>query len=64
MTDVNEDPSVTGAASIDHAENGNAEVGHQCWTPAYRMPSYTVTDADDADDVDDAADVELVVVGC
>ena len=49
VTDVNEDPSVSGAASIDHEENGNvldidAENGNA--TPA----EYTATD-EDGDDV-------------
>ena len=50
VTDVNEAPSVTGAASIDHAESNDADDG----SPPLNSPNqYAVTDADDADDADD-----------
>ena len=48
VTDVNEDPMVTGAASIDHAENGtvlDVDASNQTADPA----EYTVTDADSVD---------------
>ena len=53
VTDVNEDPSVTGAASIDHAESNDANV------IALNPNTYTVTDADVDDDVNDDADADV-----
>ena len=50
VTDVNEDPSVTGAASIDHAESNDADD-----VTALATNQYTVTDADEDDNVDAAA---------
>ena len=52
VTDVNEAPSVTGAASIDHPENGTALAAD----PA----GYTATDADE---VDDATDLKWTLSG-
>ena len=52
LTDVNEDPSVSGAASIDHAENGT-ELDINAETNAVQAAGYTATDADAADPVAD-----------
>ena len=57
VTDVNEDPSVTGAASIDHAEsNANTVI-------ALATNVYTATDADEDDDAADAAEVKWSLSG-
>ena len=48
VTDVNEDPMVTGDASIDHAESNETTV-----TALGADPAYTATDADAADPVAD-----------
>ena len=48
VTDVNEDPSVSGAASIDHAENGT-ELDINAETNGLQAAVYTATDEDDAD---------------
>ena len=49
VTDVNEAPTLTGDASIDHAESNDDTV-----TPlATGSSEYTAADADDADDTDD-----------
>ena len=56
VTDVNEDPSVTGAASIDHAESNAVTV------TALNPNTYTVTDTDVEDDVT-AADVTWSLSG-
>ena len=47
VTDVNEDPSVTGAASIDHAESNEATV------TALNPNGYIVMDIDEDDNVND-----------
>ena len=60
VTDVNEAPSVTGAASIDHAE-GNA--GNAADVAALDPNMYTVTDADGDDDVTNATDVKWSLSG-
>ena len=57
VTDVNEDPSVTGAASIDHAESNEDTVA------PLNPNEYTVTDADADDVVTDAADVKWSLSG-
>ena len=58
VTDVNEAPSVTGAASIDHTESNDPN------TVAALDPNmYTVTDADEDDDVDADADVKWSLSG-
>ena len=57
LTDVNEDPSVSGAASIDHAESNEATV------TALDPNEYTVMDADEDDDVTDDADVKWTLSG-
>ena len=51
VTDVNEAPMVTGAASIDHAESNEENV------TALAPNAYTVMDADEDDDVAGDADV-------
>ena len=59
VTDVNEDPIVTGAASIDHAENGtelDVDASNRTADPA----EYTVTDVDD---VDNPADLKWTLSG-
>ena len=63
VTDVNEAPSVTGASSIDHAENGivldvSADGSEQA-------AEYTVTDADAVavDDISDDADIKWLLSG-
>ena len=49
LTDVNEDPTVMGAASIDHKENGTVlDVDASNDIP--NAAEYTATDEDDADD--------------
>ena len=48
VTDVNEDPSVSGAASIDHVENGT-ELDINAETSDVQAAVYTATDEDDAD---------------
>ena len=58
VTDVNEDPSVTGAASIDHAEfNPPTDALDQ--VAALNPNMYTVTDADEDDNVDDTDDADV-----
>ena len=54
VTDVNEAPSVMGAASIDHAENGT-ELDTDAETDDVEAAIYTATDVD-ADDA--AADLK------
>ena len=54
VTDVNEDPTVSGAASIDHAENGTA-LDINAETNGVQGALYTATDEDE----DDAADTGL-----
>ena len=54
VTDVNEAPSVTGAASVDHAESNDTTV------IALNPNTYTATDADDDDD---AAEVRWSLSG-
>ena len=49
VTDVNEDPSVSGAASIDHAENGT-ELDINAEADDVQPADYTATD-EDGDDV-------------
>ena len=49
VTDVNEDPTVSGASSIDHAENGT-ELDIDAETVGTQDADYTATDEDDADD--------------
>ena len=49
VTDVNEAPTVTGASSIDHAENGT-ELDINSETTGVQAAAYTATDADDDDD--------------
>jgi hypothetical protein len=48
VTDVNEDPSVSGAASIDHAENGT-ELDIDAEASGVQDAIYTASDEDDAD---------------
>ena len=48
VTDVNEAPSVSGAASIDHAENGT-ELDIDAEAANAQAADYTATDEDDAD---------------
>ena len=57
VTDVNEAPSVTGAASIDHAESNETTVA------ALATNQYTVTDADGDDEVTNATDVKWSLSG-
>ena len=57
VTDVNEAPSVTGAASIDHAES------HGVTVTALDPNEYTVTDADEDDDATDATEVKWSLSG-
>ena len=59
VTDVNEAPSVMGAASIDHAESNDANTV----TALNPTNEYTVTDADVADDVTNATDVRWSLSG-
>ena len=59
VTDVNEDPSVMGAASIDHAENGT-ELDTDAETANVQAATYTATDAD-VDDV--PADLKWTLSG-
>ena len=54
VTDVNEDPMVAGAASIDHVE-GDTELDTDAATVNVEAATYTVTDADDVDDANDLA---------
>ena len=49
VTDVNEDPTVMGAASIDHAENGT-ELDIDAETSDVQDAAYTATDEDGDDD--------------
>ena len=49
VTDVNEDPSVSGAASIDHAENGT-ELDIDAEASGVQDADYTATDEDGDDD--------------
>ena len=49
VTDVNEAPSVSGAASIDHAENGTV-LDTDAETANVQAATYTATDADADDD--------------
>ena len=58
VTDVNEAPSVMGAASIDHAESNDANT-----VTALNPNEYTVTDADADDDVTNATDVRWSLSG-
>ena len=58
VTDVNEAPSVTGAASIDHDESNDANA-----VAALNPNTYTVTDDDVDDDVGNAADVKWSLSG-
>ena len=51
VTDVNEDPSVSGAASIDHAENGT-ELDIDAEADNVQPADYTATDEDDADNAE------------
>jgi hypothetical protein len=48
VTDVNEDPTVMGAASIDHAENGT-ELDIDAEASGVQDAIYTASDEDDAD---------------
>ena len=57
VTDVNEDPSVTGAASIDHDESDETNVR------ALDPNRYTATDADVDDDAADATEVKWSLSG-
>ena len=57
VTDVNEAPSVTGVASIDHPESNDANVID------LGSNQYTVTDADEDDNVDNATDVTWSLSG-
>ena len=56
---MNEDPSVMGAASIDHAENGT-ELDTDAETANVQAATYTATDAD-VDDV--PADLKWTLSG-
>ena len=49
VTDVNEDPTVMGAASIDHEENGT-ELDTNAETNDVQAAGYTATDEDGDDD--------------
>ena len=49
VTDVNEDPTLTGASSIDH-EEGTTVLDVDATDPAADPAEYTATDEDDADD--------------
>ena len=49
VTDVNEDPTVMGAASVDHAENGT-ELDIDAETANVQAAVYTATDEDGDDD--------------
>ena len=49
VTDVNEDPTVMGAASIDHAENGT-ELDIDAETDSVEPAAYTAADEDGDDD--------------
>ena len=51
VTDVNEDPSVSGAASIDHAENGTV-LDINVETNGVQAAEYTATDEDGDDEAD------------
>ena len=57
VTDVNEAPSVAGAASIDHPESNDATV------TALATNQYTVTDVDEDDDVTNATEVKWSLSG-
>ena len=61
VTDVNEDPSVSGAASIDHAENGT-ELDINAETNGVQAAVYTATDEDDADNA--ATGLTWALSGC
>ena len=57
VTDVNEAPSVTGAASIDHAESNETSVA------VLATNAYTVIDADEDDNPADATEVKWSLSG-
>ena len=57
VTDVNEAPSVTGAASIDHAESNETSVA------VLATNAYTVIDADEDDDPANATEVKWSLSG-
>ena len=60
VTDVNEAPSVSGAASIDHAENGTV-LDIDAETANVQTATYTATDADAVDDA--ANDLKWLLSG-
>ena len=60
LTDVNEDPSVSGAASIDHAENGT-ELDINTETNAVQAAEYTASDPDTT--ADPVADLKWTLSG-
>ena len=58
VTDVNEDPSVSGAASIDH-EEGGTELDADADTNGVQDATYTASDPD----ADDSGELELTLEG-
>ena len=63
VTDVNEAPTVMGAASIDHEENGTV-LDTDAEMDGVDAAVYTATDEDDDDDAGYRSDVGVVGRGC